>query len=121
MSDRVRVIAPFAERLAAGRPVLAQNQVTSLAKRILDMTSADMATVSVTHTARVVTRMANDQVLSSDDGDDLRVTLGTKFGDRHGVNFTTNQLDDSALRAVVERCEALARQSFGGDEEVLPH
>src|SRR5688572_31977701 len=71
MSRPLRSIPPLAARLAEGRPVLAHRQVTELAERVLGMTRATTVAVRVTHTANVMTRMANNQVLSGDDGDTL--------------------------------------------------
>jgi predicted Zn-dependent protease len=120
MSRLLRVIPPLAARLAAARPVLSEEQVMTLAKRVMSMTSADTVHVYVIHTAQVVTRMANDQVLSGDDGDRLQIQLWTRFGGRAGVNVITNQLDDTVLLAAVRRCEALARVNLGPDEEARP-
>lgn len=109
----LRSIPSLPNRMAAGRPVLAQRQVTELTERVMGMTSADTVYVIVSHTARVVTRMANGQVLSGDDGDELEIFIGTKFGNRNGVKVTTNQLDDSSLRAMVQHGERLAREGIG--------
>jgi len=102
-------------RSVAARPVLTQEQVNALNARIIRMTSADTATVFVTHTARVVTRFANGRILITDDGDELEISITTLYGTRGGVWTRTNQLDDTSLRAIVARCEAMARAQMGGE------
>src|SRR5688500_13399427 len=99
------MIKSLEHRLAKGRPVLTKDEVMQLTKRIVDMTSADTVMIYMTHTANVITRMANGQVLSADDGDDLEINIATKFRGRSGVSINTIQVDDSALRSMVERCE----------------
>jgi predicted Zn-dependent protease len=103
-------------RPASSRPVMTQAQVIELNKRVLAMTSADTVRTSVVHTSRVVMRIANDRVRPGDDGDGMRISIITRFGERAGVFVETNQLSDSTLLAVVQRCEALARQQIGRDE-----
>jgi predicted Zn-dependent protease len=115
-----RDIPSLTTRLAAGRPVMTREQVTSLCSRIMQMTSADMAKVSVTHTARVVTRIVVGRVITTDDGDELSVSFLTKFGGRTGAMLKTNQLDDTTLRAVVERCETFTRDEVGDDIDIIP-
>lgn len=113
MNRSMRVTSPPAVRLADGRPVLTRAQVTELTKRIMDMTTAPTAKVTVTHTANYVTRMANNQVLSGDDGDTLTIRLGTSFDSYDGGSrFTvarTNQLDDNVLHTIVKQCEQVNR------------
>src|SRR5688572_20876687 len=116
----MRVLSPMfpslRDRLAEGRPVLAKQEVEALAHRILEMSSADTVTVSVAHTAQIITRMANSQVLSGDDGDRLEISVRTRFGDRAGMTVRTNQVDETTLRAMVQECEALAREGLGPDD-----
>jgi len=97
------------------RPVLTRAQVDALNGRIIRMTSADTAMVTVTHTARVVTRFSNGRVLSTDDGDQLEISISTIYGTRGGIWTRTNQLDDTSLHAIVARCEAMARAQMGGE------
>jgi predicted Zn-dependent protease len=121
VSSRSYDTAPksFASRLASGRPVMTRDDVETLAKRVLDMTSGAVASARITHTACVSTRLANGQVLSSDDGDVLELVIGTEFLSGSAV-VLTNQLDDSVLRALVRRCEALARAGVGPAEKITP-
>jgi predicted Zn-dependent protease len=106
-----RTLPPLADRLAAGRPVLSHEQLTDITQRMLAMTTADVVRIRVTHAARVVTRLANGQILSADDGDTLNIRLSTYMSDMNQpLTFRTNQLDDSALQAVVHQAEAMMRE-----------
>jgi len=103
----------------SGRPVLTTAQVEQLMRRIISMTSADTAMIMVTHTARAVTRLANDHVRSTEDVDELVINIYTQFGNRIGVLIQSNQLSDTSLRALVQRCEAVARAQMGSRERLV--
>jgi len=106
----LRVLPPLAKRLADGRPVMTREQLITLGQRVLRMSTLGGVDVKVTHTARTITRMANDRVLTSDDGDTLQI--GLTMGVYPTVaQFNTNQLDDTALLAGVRQCEELLRTS----------
>jgi predicted Zn-dependent protease len=111
--------SPNGHRYADGRPVLDRAQMMDLTKRILAMTSADITRVTVTHTARSITRIANDQVLLGDDGDELTILIASQFGQRQPITISANQLDDRVLQAMVRRSEAMARDNIGTDEELI--
>jgi predicted Zn-dependent protease len=103
-------LPPLAERIAAGRPVMTREQLVSLSQRVLQMSTFHDVNIEVYHTANVVTRLAHDHVLSSDDGDRLFLSLGMTFAEGPPViQLMTNQLDDSTLLAAVQRLEAIAR------------
>jgi len=116
---RSNLIPPLADRLRAGRPVLARDQMLELSNRILKMSTAESVAISVTHTVHVVTRMTNGKVLSSNDGETLLITFRTMFGDR-GMRVYTNQVDDDALRTMMQQCETLARDGLGRAQALLP-
>jgi len=105
---------------APRRPVFTKDQLTALSQRIIHFTTADVVSVSVTHTARVVSRMANGRVLTNDDGDELDILVCTMFGEKGMVQIRVNQLDDTMLRAAVTRAEAIARMVTGYSEPVKP-
>jgi predicted Zn-dependent protease len=100
------------------RPVMTEAQVTRLSQTILAMTSADTVAIRLMHTARIITRVANDEVFAGDDGDELELGIYTRYGGRIGVKVETNQLTESTLRALVAQCETLARAQFGTADEV---
>jgi len=105
---------------AEGRPVLAREQVQALTKRVLGFTTLKNADVSVSHTALVVTRMANDQVLSGDDGDELWITFGCSDGRGYSTGVATNQLDDTVLRAIVHQAESILSVGISPAESLNP-
>jgi len=98
---------------------MSREQIMALSKQIMSMTSVDIVNVFITHTARVVTRIANDRILSGDDGDELEISLRTIAGGRQEVRVETNQLDETMLRDLVQQCERLARAQEGSEEEVM--
>jgi predicted Zn-dependent protease len=99
----------MADRLAAGRPVMTKDEIVSLGRKIIQMSTFDNLTINIVHTARVVTRIGNDRVISSDDGE----TLWLEFGMGQFptvVQFRTNQLSEATLIDGVRQCEAFMRQ-----------
>src|SRR5688500_7656933 len=92
------------------RPVMTRDQVMGLNERIMAMTSADTVRVFVRHTARNITRLTDSRLLAGDDGDVVDIRIITKYGGREQVSVATNQITESSLRAIVYRCEAMARQ-----------
>jgi len=113
------LFAPSSAEHRDDRPVMTREQITQLTKRILMMSSLDTARVDATHTARTVTRISNDRVRTRDDGDDVHIWVNLQEGGRAGVTVKTNQLSESTLRAIVARCETLARNQHGSSEQLL--
>jgi hypothetical protein len=105
-SNDLRTLPPLEQRIADGRPIMTKEQLVALGRRVLQMCTMSDMHVEVVHTAAVVTRMADNRVLSSDDGDTLSIKFGVKQFPS-GVGFTTNQFDDATLLAGVQRCETL--------------
>jgi predicted Zn-dependent protease len=114
------LLSTSAAAAAGDRPVMTRDAVTALSKRIMTMTSVDTVEVFVTHTARVITRLANDRILAGDDGDEVEIYIMTRDGGRDQVRVETNQITESTLRALVHQCETLARGQVGSEREVLP-
>jgi predicted Zn-dependent protease len=82
----------------------------ALTKKIMQLTTIDHASVWVEHTVRSVTRVARDGIRSVEQGDFLRLWISARLADsNHGAVIQTNQLDETALRAMVARADALAR------------
>jgi predicted Zn-dependent protease len=105
------IIPPLSHRIAEGRPVLTRAQIMALTERLITMSTMEVLWVQVTHKARIITRVANNEILTSDDGDQLRITMN--FGDNLNPMqgwVNTNQLDDSVLRAVIQQFETVARE-----------
>jgi predicted Zn-dependent protease len=91
------------------RPVMSRERMTGLTEQILAMTSVDTATIMITHTARVITRFANDRILTGDDGDEVELYIIAQSGHRTRAVLMSNQLEESTLRSLVRQCEMLAR------------
>jgi predicted Zn-dependent protease len=114
-------IAPLGERLAEGRPVMTREQALQLSRQVMSTAAAETVVVTVTHTVRSVTQLASDRVRSTDQGE--TVTVGVRMTSGNGSNFVsfqTNQLDDRALRALVERAGAVVKGMIGWTEQVMP-
>jgi len=116
-----RLLPPLEERMAEGRPVITRERALSIAKHVLDMSSAGKATVFIRHTVKSTTRLASDHVRDTDDGDTLQVQIRTMFGDDKGqTNIVTNQLDEPALQAMVTRADDIGNAMIGWNERVHP-
>jgi predicted Zn-dependent protease len=110
-SGTTGIIPPLSHRLAEGRPVLTRAQMMALAERLITMSTSERLWLSVTHIARTVTRVANNEILTSDDGDHLRINMSLAgYVGGVQVEVSTNQLDDSVLRTIIQQCEAVARE-----------
>lgn len=95
------------------RPVMTREQLLSLGQRLLAMSSADIDIVNITvsHTANIITRLAHNRVLTSDDGERLTIQIETMVGGPPVYTVITNQWDDRVLAAGLRQCEALLRAS----------
>jgi predicted Zn-dependent protease len=105
---------------AIARPVLDRAQLTTLAERIVGMTSAGVVEVNIEHKAQAVCQIANGRVVSADNGDAVTIGIRTTFGERGDIQASINQFDDLSLRSMVEQCEAIARTNIGYDEPLTP-
>jgi len=100
---------------------MTREQLTALAKRIMAMASTDVLEVKVSHVARVITILANGQVLGSDDGDDVSIRVAMISGDySRQAAINLNQIDDTTLRAMIQWCEAEVRSRIGYRERLIP-
>lgn len=96
---------------AASDPVMGREEAQTLGARILGMLSSDRATIEIVHMARGVTRVAQNQVRSGNEGEQLTLAMSTTFGRLGPVQLKFNQLDDATLRGAIAQLEALARQA----------
>jgi predicted Zn-dependent protease len=106
--------APLARRVQSGeRPVMTCDELLALGQRILRMTTLDAVDVQITHSARMITRLANDRILSSDDGETVEISIRTSDQDVPPFfSVWSNQLDDNVLRAGIQQCERMVRANF---------
>ncbi len=111
----------MSERRSLAEPAryLSRQESESLAKKVLGFVSAaDGARVNLGSGSRGNTRFAVNQVSTGGDNFDTTVTVTAFVGHRIGAS-TTNQLDDAALRQVVQTAERLATLA-PEDKEFLP-
>jgi len=97
--------------------VMSEADALALGRRIVAFASNDQTTAVVTHSVSGVTRIANGQVLSGDDGESLQISVDVQIGKRPGVRLLTNQRDDASLRALVTTAEAMVRQQAGNESD----
>ena len=86
---------------------LSRDDARALAERVLRFSRAEQARVSINSGATGNTRFAANQISTSGDVTDTRVTITSAFG-RRVASSTTNLLDDASLRAAVQTSERLA-------------
>jgi len=94
-------------------PVLAPEQLTTVAHDVLGMTKSDVATVTLDHLATGTIRVAQNQVRLVNNGDTLELRLQMQFGSRPSVDMTLNQLDADTLRRAVRYLERIAHEQPG--------
>jgi len=118
-----RLLLPsLEERMAEGRPVITRERALSIAKQVIDMSSADKAMVYIRHIVKSTTSLASDRVRDTDDGDTLLVQIRTEFGDGNGQTYvSTNQLDEQALREMVTRADDVGKAMIGWNEQIHAH
>lgn len=104
--------------LAVTSRYLSREESEAIAKRALSFATASETRVIVTSTSIANTRFAVNQISTGGDSFDAVVTVISKFGKKSGSS-STNQLDDAALRSVVQISERVARLS-PDDPEALP-
>lgn len=118
-SNVLQDVPSLVRRVAEGRPVITRERLLALSHRLLQATTFNDVQLSIAHTVRMVTRLANNRVLLSDDGDTIEVQIGYTRGPF--VYFNTNQLDDRTLVAGITECERLLRASATAHVESWMH
>jgi len=101
-----------------GASSLSRADAEALARRVLGMSIATEARVSVNSGARGNTRFAENQISTAGDNTNTSVVVRSVVGKKVG-QAATNRLDDAGLKAVVEMSERLARLS-PDDSELVP-
>ena len=105
-------------RQEAGVRTLSRADAEALARKILSMSTATEARVSITSGARGNTRFAENQISTAGDNSNTAVVVRSVVGDKIG-QAATNKLDEAGLRSVVNASERLARLS-PDDPERMP-
>lgn len=86
---------------------LSRDDARALAERVLRMSRAEQARVTINSGDTGNTRFAQNQISTSGDVTDTTVTVTTAYG-RRVASSATNRLDDASLRAAVQTSELLA-------------
>jgi predicted Zn-dependent protease len=97
--------------------VLGRAECEALAKQVLGYATADETRVTIASAARGNTRFAVNQISTAGDNQDVAVVVRSTFG-RRAASAATNRLGADALRALVQRAEALARLAPEDPEQV---
>ncbi|HZF74091.1 MAG TPA: TldD/PmbA family protein, partial [Gemmatimonadaceae bacterium] len=109
------------ERAAAMMPegaVMPREMAQALVEKVVRMSRADDVQVNVTSGYQADLRFAANQVSTSGGVVNGQVAVTSTFGKKHATTVT-NDLSDEALRATVDKSEALAKLS-PDDPEVMP-
>jgi predicted Zn-dependent protease len=104
--------------LAISARYLSREECEAIAKHALSFATAEETRVLVNSTNISNTRFAQNQISTGGDSFDSVVTVISKFGKRSG-SASTNQLDDTGLKAVVAMSERVAKLS-PEDPEAMP-
>ncbi len=88
--------------------MLDRDSARKLCARVLALSRAEAARVSIDDSSRGFTRYAVNRITSAGAVDDTTVSVTSVFGKRLAT-VTTNRLDDAALEEAARRSEALAK------------
>ncbi len=88
--------------------MLDRDSAQKLCARVLALSRAEAARVSIDDSSRGFTRYAVNRITSAGASDDTGVSVTSVFGKRLAT-VTTNRLDDTSLEEAVRRSEALAK------------
>jgi predicted Zn-dependent protease len=98
--------------------LLTEQDARTLTAKILSMTSADDASVSVGSNKQTHLRFAQNNVLTSGSREGRTANVTVWIGGKRG-SASTNDLDDASLKAMVEQAETIARKA-PQDREYMP-
>jgi predicted Zn-dependent protease len=103
-----------ARDLIAKRSAFSREQALELGERLLSLTTSgqfkdnrNAVGVRILHTARAVTKVSQNRVLSTDDGDTITIQFNSEFGLGIPLTVNTNQINDGTLKHVIARVEAM--------------
>lgn len=97
---------------------LTSDEARQIIQRVLELSKADEASVSISDSREANLRYAHNEVSTSGDVTNLEITVRTSFGKRSG-SASTNQIDEASLRRVVKQAEETARFARE-DPEAMP-
>ncbi len=97
---------------------LTRDEARQIIDRVLKLSKADEASVSISDAREANLRYAHNEVSTSGDVTNLSINVRTSFGKRSG-SASTNQIDEASLRRVVAQAEETARFARE-DPEAMP-
>lgn len=103
----------------APSPVLTPDVLRRIAHEVLEVSTADIASVLVDHVANGITRVSENHVRLTNSGDTLAINVSTQFGGRGGSTIVFNQIDSGSIREAVQRAERIAHE-MDGDPAPIP-
>jgi len=104
-----------------GVRIMSPDELLAHARTIVSQMRTDFASVRIEHTATSVTRIANDRIRQTNDGDELTVLLEMQDGNRQGVSLTLNQLDPDRIAAAIAYLDPIARAQRGDPAPIIVH
>jgi len=99
--------------------VLSRDALLDIGHRLLSLSTADTTCIELQHTARAVTRVSHDRVLTSDSGDTLSILIRTMSGAQLPVRMQINQIDESSLQFAMRALNELTKVQFGAPVDYL--
>jgi predicted Zn-dependent protease len=109
---RHRIVVPPASE-APSDPVMSEAALKRIADTVFELTNGGVKGLQVEHSARIVTRVANNRVLTTDNGHDVRLTFKMAYGGRKEIEFATNLVDAQMLQRSLRALGELANDQFG--------
>jgi hypothetical protein len=105
------------KRLMSAGSVLGERELQRIANLVFTLSEGSVRSIQVEHIANVVTRVANNRVLLSDNGHRVSVYFPSRVGGRRSIEFNTNLIDEKMLRVALRGLNALGREQLGTDHE----
>lgn len=126
MSVPIRLLDPGVDSMPTqptsrgpGVRVMSPEELLAHARTIVSRMRTDFASVRIEHTATSVTRVANDRIRQTNDGEELTVLLEMRDGVRSGVSLTLNQLDPDRIAAAIAYMDPIAHAQRGDPAPIV--
>jgi len=95
-----------------------QDEAKKIIQEVLELSSADDCSVSITDSRDANLRFARNEVTTSGDTENRVLTISSAFANRVGSS-TTNQFDSASIARAIEQSEQIARYA-PEDKERMP-
>jgi len=93
--------------------VLSPERLSALAREILDLSRSDTMSVTISHAAIGMARVALSRVRMQDNGDEIRIGIVNQFGKRREVWMSVNQIDPDSIHRMVRYVDRFAHEMTG--------